>query len=338
MDDWGMVVSNKNSEYSGKTVLITGGAGFVGSHLAEKLVGQQADVIVLDNLSTGRRDNINNNKVELFQGDIRDSDLVDSLVKRSDIIFHLAEYIPETANFGTGHVIKYSVENPLLDFDVSCYGSLIVLDKCRKYDKQILFTSSAAVYGEPKETLLTEDSRTIPSSPYGASKLCAETYMRLYSKLYGLNVTIARFCNLYGPRQRKYLLHDILLKLMKDPQHLEILGTGRETRDFIYVEDAINAVMLVSRRSRSNDVVFNVGTGVSTSINEIATLTLTILSLEAGIIFTQSSWKGDIRTIGADVDKIKALGFKPIVPLKDGIAKTIEWFNKIYKPSWYLDD
>jgi UDP-glucose 4-epimerase len=230
----------------GQTVLVTGGAGFVGSHLADRLANEGAKVYVLDNLSSGRRDNISGKNVELVQGDIRNAKLVDTLVKKSDIVFHLAEYIPETSSYGPGHVIKYSVENPLLDFDVSCRGSLTVLDKCRKYDKEIVFTSSAAVYGENKNASVSEDSPTAPSSPYGASKLCAETYMVLYSKLYKMPVTVLRFCNIYGPRQRKYLMYDILLRLMKNPNKLEILGTGMEQRDFIYVDDAINAMLLAA--------------------------------------------------------------------------------------------
>lgn len=333
-----MANSDKNFDFSGCTVLVTGGAGFVGSHLADKLYRCNAEVLVLDNLSTGIEDNISNSKVELIQGDIRNADLVDSLVCRSDIVFHLAEFIPETTKYGAGHVIKYSVENPLLDFDVSCRGSLIVLDKCRKYDKQIVFTSSAAVYGELKGKPLSEDSPTIPSSPYGASKLCAETYMVLYSKLYGLPVTVLRFCNLYGPKQRKYILYDILAKLMANQQRLEMLGTGREERDFVYVEDAIDAVLLASKRPKSSEVVFNIGTGTYTSIGNLVSLTLQILGLKPNIVFTQSSWKGDIKRLRANVDRLMSLGFKPSVSLKDGVAKTIEWFNGVYSPSWGLGE
>ena len=232
----------------GNSVVVTGGAGFVGSHLAERLFTLGADVVVLDNLSTSRMSNLNIANVKFVNGDIRNPDLMDGLIKNSVAVFHLAEYIPETDSYGAGHVIKYSVENPLQDFDVSCFGSLVVLDKCRKYDKPIVFTSSAAVYGELKGESLTEDSPTVPSSPYGASKLCAETYMALYSRLYGLPVTVTRFCNLYRPRQRKYILYDLLMKLMKNPKRLEILGSGLEQRDFVYVEDAVSAVLLASNR------------------------------------------------------------------------------------------
>jgi UDP-glucose 4-epimerase len=310
-----------------QTALITGGAGFVGSHLADRLVNEGMHVIVLDNLSSGRKSNISKKKVDFVLGDIRNEALVDKLVKKSDTIFHLAEFIPETVKYGAGHVIKYSVENPLLDFDVSCFGSLIVLDKCRKYDKEIVFTSSAAVYGETNTESIDEESKTLPSSPYGASKLCAETYMRLYSKLYGMPVTILRFLNLFGPRQRKYIVYDILSKLKKNPRKLEVLGTGFEQRDFIYVEDAITAVLLAARSSTSEEKIFNIGTGASTSIREMVEIILEILRLEPEVLFTQTSWKGDIKKLGANTRKITKLGFKPAFSLTEGLRDTVNWFN-----------
>jgi UDP-glucose 4-epimerase len=310
-----------------QTALITGGAGFVGSHLADRLAHEGMQVIVLDNLSSGRKSNISKKKVDFVLGDIRNESLVDKLVKKSDTVFHLAEFIPETIKYGAGHVIKYSVENPLLDFDVSCFGSLMVLDKCRKYNKEIVFTSSAAVYGETKIESIDEESKTLPSSPYGASKLCAETYMRLYSKLYGLPVTILRFLNLYGPRQHKYIVFDILSKLKKNPGKLEVLGTGFEQRDFIYVDDAVTAVLLAARSSTSDEKIFNVGTGSSTSIREMVEIILKILELEPEVSFTQTSWKGDIKKLGANTSKIAKLGFKPIHSLEDGLRETVNWFN-----------
>lgn len=325
--------SDEKSKFK-KTVLVTGGAGFVGSHLADKLANESAKVYVLDNLSTGRKDNISSKNVHLVQGDIRNAGLVDTLVKKSDTVFHLAEYIPETSKYGSGHVIKYSVENPLLDFDVSCLGSLIVLDKCRKYKKKIMFASSVAVYGENKTVPVNEESPTVPSSPYGASKLCAETYMMLYSKLYGLPVTVLRFCNLYGPRQRKYIVYDILLKLMKNPKKLEILGTGLEERDFIYVDDAINAILLASNSAKSNDKIFNVGTGISTPIKKIVDVILKILDVHPEVLFTQLSWRGDIKKLGANTERIRNLGFRPVYSLEDGVRETINWFNDVHKPDW----
>jgi UDP-glucose 4-epimerase len=321
--------SNENTNQR-QTVLVTGGAGFVGSHLADKLANEGARVIVLDNLSSGRKDNISDKKIEFVNGDIRNSELVDTLVRKSDTVFHLAEYIPETVKYGVGHVIRYSVENPLSDFDVSCFGSLIVLDKCRKYDKKIVFTSSAAVYGENMKTPADEESPTTPSSPYGASKLCAETYMILYSKLYDLPVTVLRFSNLYGPRQRKYVVYDILLKLMKNPKKLEILGTGREERDFIYVNDAITALLLASNSPTLNERVFNIGTGISTSISQIVETTLKILQVQPEVSFTKASWQGDIKKLVSNTSRIAKLGFKPKYSMHDGIKETIEWFKSTH--------
>lgn len=320
-----------------KTVLVTGGAGFVGSHIVDRLVNEGARINVLDNLSSGRRDNLTTKNVKFVHGDIRNEHLVDLMVKESDAVFHLAEYIPNTSSYGSGHVIKYSVENPLIDFDVSCLGSLIVLDKCRKYDKPIVFSSSAAVYGENKDASVSEESPTIPSSPYGASKLCAETYMELYSRLYNLPVTILRFCNLYGPRQRKYLVYDILLKLMKNPKKLEILGTGLEERDFIYVDDAVSAVLLASEKPKSDGVVFNVGTGASTSTKRVVEAILKILGTQPDVVFTQASWKGDIRKLGANVDKIRRLGFSSKFSLEDGLRATIDWFNTTHHSDRHVD-
>jgi UDP-glucose 4-epimerase len=317
----------------GKTVLVTGGAGFVGSHLADRLASEGIHVYALDNLSSGRKDNISNKDVEFIQGDIRNSELVDSLVKKSDIVFHLAEYIPDTSSYGSGHVVKYSVENPLLDFDVSCRGSLIVLDKCRIYDKEVVFTSTAAVYGENKHAFVSEDYPTTPSSPYGASKLCAETYMLLYRKLYGLPVTILRFCNLYGPRQRKYLMYDILLKLSKNQNKIELLGTGLEQRDFIYVDDALDAMLLVAQNRKTDSAIFNVGTGISISVSKVVRTITRILGIRPEVIFTQSSWTGDIKKLGANVNRIRQLGFNPIFSLKDGLKETINWFNSTNRPS-----
>jgi UDP-glucose 4-epimerase len=323
-------------KYLAKKVLVTGGAGFVGSTLADRLSNDGAKVCVVDNLSSGRQDNISNPNIEFVNGDIRNADLMDTLIQKADTVFHLAEYIPETSTYGAGHVIKYSVENPLLDFDVSCVGSLTVLDKCRKYDKAIIFTSSAAVYGE-NNTKLNEESATIPSSPYGASKLCAETYMVLYAKLYKLPVTVIRFCNLYGPKQRKYILHDILLKLSKNPKRLEIIGTGLEKRDFIYVIDAINAVLLAANYKYSADIVFNVGTGTPISIKKMVGIILKTLNINPALFFTQSSWKGDIKNLSASTEQIKKKGFEPTFTLEKGVRETIRWFIQEYSLDWTVD-
>jgi len=310
--------------------LVTGGAGFIGSHLVERLASEETRVIVLDNLSSGRKSNIPNRNVKFVYGDVRNAGLIDTLVKKSDIVFHLAEYIPETVNYGVGHVVKYSVENPLLDFDISCRGTLVILEKARKYNKRFVFTSTAAVYGEPKIVPIKEESPTLPSSPYGASKLCAETYVKMYSKLYDMSATVLRLFNVYGPRQKKYVMYDILFKLMRKPKKLEILGNGRGERDFIFVNDAVDALLLVAKSQKANGIILNVGTGTATSIKKLVNLMLEILDVHPEVIFTQTSWRGDIESLVANIEKIRKMGFAPRYPLEKGLRELIAWFNNLH--------
>jgi UDP-glucose 4-epimerase len=248
-------------------------------------------------------------------------------VKQCSLVYHLAEFIPETEKYGAGHVIKYSVDNPLSDFDVSCRGTILILESCRKHDKELIFTSTAAVYDSRSEKPLSEESQTVPSSPYGASKLCAEGYVKLYARLYGMRTTILRLFNVYGPRQRKYIMYDILLKLKRNSNELEILGTGNQKRDFIYVSDAVDALTIVRDNQRANGEIFNLGTGIATSIRELVELMLPILNLRPRTFYTGKSWTGDINTRIADIHRIRELGFVPKHSLESGLEKLIQWFN-----------
>lgn len=310
----------------GKRILITGGAGFIGSHLVEELIKGKNEVVVLDNLSSGTLDNIPKNKRLMFvQGDIRDLDLVDRLVSGSDIIFHLAEFIPSTQSFGSGHVVKYSNDNPLVDFDVSARGTLFVLDSVKKHEKRLVFASTAAIYGKTKVPI-KENSRPNPISPYGTSKLCAEEYVKLYSRIYGTPTSTLRFFNVYGPRQTKYVMYDILLKLQKNPSLLSMLGSGKEERDFVYVKDAVKALILVAQDHAAFGQTYNVGTGVPTRISELTQLMTEILRLNPKVRFLGTSWKGDVQKLVADVSKISRIGYEPAYSLKEGLEKLIRWF------------
>jgi UDP-glucose 4-epimerase len=315
---------------AGMTALVTGGAGFIGSHLVEKLIDENAQVIVLDNLSSGDVGNIPVERVRFVHGDVRDAELVRVLVRESDIVFHLAEYIPETRGYGAGHVVRYSTDNPMQEFDVSCKGTLTVLEECRKYKTCVVLASSAAVYGESGSRDLREESPLSPSSPYGASKLCAETYVRTYSRTYGLAAVILRLFNVYGPRQAKYVMHDLLLKLAHDPTELTVLGSGEEERDFVFVDDAVDAMLLVTKTDGFNGEVFNIGTGVSTSIKQIVYMITRKIAANPRVTFTQSSWKGDVRRLVADITKIRKLGFEPKYLLEDGLGRLVEWYRKKY--------
>jgi len=310
-----------------KRILVTGGAGFIGSHLVDELLSRGHEVAVLDNLSSGVRENLpSTKKLTFVKGDIRDVDTADKLVKDSDLVFHLAEFIPTTKSYGSGHVIKYSVDDPLQDFDVSAKGTLTVLNSAKKYQKKFVFTSTAAVYGGAT-VRLKETFSPRPISPYGASKLCAEEYVRLYSRIYQLPTSIVRLFNVYGPRQSKYVMYDLLLKLEKNPKKLEMLGTGEETRDFVYVKDAVNAILLVAQDKYATGQVYNVGSGKATRIKDAVTTILKTLNLNPKVSFQGSSWKGDAKTLTSDISKISRIGYKPKYSLKKGLQELIKWYK-----------
>lgn len=311
----------------GKHVLVTGGAGFVGSHLVDELLSRGHSVTVLDNLSSGLLGNLGDHKSLTFiEGDITNLTLVDDLVKQSNTVFHLAEYIPTTKSYGVGHVVKYSVDAPLQDFDVSARGTLIVLNSAKKHSKKFVFTSTAAVYGE-SSSLLKESSQALPISPYGASKLCAEQYVTLYHRLYGLPTSIVRFFNVYGPRQLKYVMYDLSLRIQKNPDHLEMLGTGEEKRDFVYVTDAVKALLLVAQDKFATGEIYNVGTGKHTRITELVNQMLRLYDAKPEIVFKGSSWTGDVKHLIGDISKLNSIGFQPQYTLTDGLKEFAKWFQ-----------
>jgi UDP-glucose 4-epimerase len=310
-----------------KIVLITGGAGFIGSHLVDHFLAEGRRVVVLDNLSSGAISNLPEHKNLTFvKGDVRDPVAVESLVKDCDIIFHLAEYIPSTKSYGSGHVVKYSMNEPLQDFDVSLRGTLTILDYAKKYAKKLIFTSTAAVYGNTK-TAMEETQIPEPTSPYGLSKLCAEKYIQLYNRIYGLPIVIVRFFNVYGPRQTKYLMYDLLLKLSKNPEALEMLGTGNETRDFVFIKDVIRALALVSAEKSAEGQIYNVSSGKPIAIKEVVSTMLKLAGVKIDVTFTGSSWKGDIQNLEGNATKLFSLGFKPDYSLSSGLELLIYWFN-----------
>lgn len=311
-----------------QNVLITGGAGFIGSHLVETLISQEIEeVIVVDNLSSGHRENVPTvPNIKFVHGDIRKSALMNRLVKKCDIVFHLAEYIPETKEYGPGHVVKYSSEKPLEDFDVNAKGTIVVLDAARKHDRKVIFASTAAIYGNTGLKSIPEDTKPLPASPYGAAKLCAEIYGDTYSREYKLPIVVARLFNVYGPRQRKYVMYDLLLRLLENPKQLDVLGTGKEERDFIYVQDAVEALMILASDPKAEGRVFNVGTGVGTQVSKVVRLLLKTLRLNTKVRFIGESWSGDLKAIVANIDRIVEVGFKPRFSLEKGVEKLVSWF------------
>lgn len=304
-----------------KKILVTGGAGFIGSHLVDALVNIGAKVTVIDNLQAGKIENLSKSlsKIKFIKGDIRDKNTIDKIVKNQDIVFHIA------ANAS----VPYSVKNPEYDFTTNTVGTYNLLKASLKYKiKKFIYASSAGVYGEPYYIPIDEEHPTNPISPYGASKLAGEKLGLSYFNAYKLDFVSLRIFNTYGPRQRRYVLYDFLLKLNKNKDYLEILGNGKQQRDFSYITDTINAFMLIAKKKTIHRI-YNISGERPISIKELAEMLINILNFKnTKIIFTKKSWAGDIKKLVGDISRIKEIGFRPKVKLEDGLRKTISEFKK----------
>jgi UDP-glucose 4-epimerase len=308
-----------------KRVLVSGGAGFIGSHLVDLLVEKGANVTVIDNLKDGKIENLekSKNKIYFKKMDIRDYKGLREVIKEreSEIIFHFAA----NAN------VPYSVEDPKYDFETNALGTFNLLKSCMDNNvEKIIYASSSAVYGEPEYTPIDEKHPLNPISPYGASKLAGEKLGFTYYHTYGIPFVSMRIFNTYGPRQRRYVMYDFLKKLRENPNKLEVLGTGEQMRDYCFVMDMANAFILAGENGNAVGEAFNVAGGNPISIKELAELIVKIMGLEGKtkIYYTGRSWKGDITNLIADISKIReVLGFKPKTGLEEGIFKLKDWFE-----------
>ena len=279
----------------GKNILVTGGAGFIGYHLCSKLSGLTNNLTIYDNLSSGTMQNVKDvQKAKLVKGDILDIKTLCEQPKQ-DLIYHLAAQV----------VVGYSMENPLVDFETNAKGTLHVLEKARKDDAKVVFASSAAVYGNPSVFPTPESYGFHPFSCYGLSKVVGEEYCQMYREQYGLEVVITRFANVYGLRCHE-LYTTSSKKLVKNPDRLEILGTGKLQR-LVHVSDVVAALVLLGEKEGIDGEVYNLGLGKTTSILELADLILSILKLQnrTKVTTTGVSWQGDVTKIWFDITKAK---------------------------------
>ena len=303
------------AELKGKKVLVTGGAGFIGFHLSKKLSTLTSNLTIYDNLSSGKLENVKDvPKAKFVKGDILDLKNLYSLEK-ADLIYHLAAQV----------VVPYSMENPLEDFEINAKGTLCVLEKARKDDAKLVFASSAAVYGNPTVFPTPEAYGFHPFSCYGLSKVVGEEYCQMYREQYGLDIAITRFANVYGSRCHG-VIHDFLDKIAKNPNKLEIIGTGLQSRDFVHVSDVVDALVTVGKEEFANGEVYNLGYGKTTSIIDLARMMLTILNLQDKTVVTTTnvSWQGDVTKIWFDNSKArKELNWNPKISLEDNIKEII---------------
>jgi len=304
-----------------KNVLVTGGAGFVGSNLVDKLVQEGASVTVLDDLFTGKRENISNlEKIEFVEGSVTDYDLVARLVRGADIVFNLAV-----------RNIIVSTVSPLMDFQVNIGGTFNVLLAAKKYGvERVVYTSSASVYGNPRYLPINEDDCLSTLNPYAASKLSGENYCSAFYESYNVPVVVLRYSNVYGVNQSPLnpycgVISKFFDRLMNG-QAPQIHGDGEQTRDFTYVSDVVEATLLAALSPKAEGEVFNVGSGKETSINELITLMIELTGLPISVVYIDKRDIDNIRRRVLNIEKIRrVLRWEPTVTLKNGLEKTYDW-------------
>jgi len=308
--------------------LVTGGAGFIGSHLVDRLVSEGWSVRIVDNFSSGRMENIEhhrgNRKVEILRGDLKSPKEAEKAVRDVDVVFHYAAN-PE---------VRVSTTNPDIHFNENVVATFNLLEAMRKNDvKQLVFASSSSVYGEPEAIPINEDAPIKPVSVYGASKAARESLIHAYSNLYGIRAVILRYANVVGPRLRHGVVYDFVKKLLRNQQVLEVLGDGTQTRSYIYVTDAVNATIFTLKNTRKDFDVYNIGNSDWVAVKEVAKIvaeTLGIASVKTIYkpLLHGIGWPGDVKHIALDITKLVKIGFKPNMNSLNAIRKTVSYVAK----------
>jgi UDP-glucose 4-epimerase len=304
-----------------KKILVTGGAGFIGSHTVDALVRRGANVVIVDNLLTGRRENLNS-KAKFYETNIADLNLEKIFEEeKPEIIYHFAFNV----------LVPKSVENPLFDMD-SIAGSINILKNARKYGvKKIVFASSGFIYGNTKNLPAKETEPMDPVSPYTVAKYTVENYIRFFNKAYGLPYVIFRYAAVYGPGQVTGAMADYIRKLSSDKQ-AEIWGDGSKTRDYVFVDDVVLANLLaLDIPADYLGPVFNLGTGIETTLNDLYKKIAKLLKKDSNPIYFPDR-PGEQMRYSLDHSKFnKVIGWKPKVALEEGLKKILEFQNLLNK-------
>jgi len=308
--------------------LVTGGAGFIGSHIVDKLVQLGEKVRVLDNFVTGKKENLSKsiNKIELINGDIRDRKKLQVALKSVDFVLHQAAL----------RSVPRSVDDPISTNDVNITGTLLLLEQSRKCKVQrVVYAASSSAYGDSPELPKKETQLPAPVSPYAVSKLAGEYYCSMYNKLYGLETISLRYFNVFGPRQDPASEYAAVvpkfIELALKGKTLEIHSDGLQSRDFSYIDNVVSANLLAVKSKKGIGEVFNIACGEKWTILDIAETIGRIIDKKLKYHHTQTR-KGDVRHTLADISKAKKmLGYKPITNFEEGMRKTVEYFLKSHK-------
>ena len=310
----------------GSKALVTGGAGFIGSHLAEALLKEGCEVTVLDDLSSGRIENIQSYQGQtgfsFVKGSILDRDLVKEVMSGVNVVYHQAAI----------RSVPKSIEMPSTVNEVNVTGTLNLLNEALAGGvERFIYASSSSVYGESTTLPKRETLPTVPVSPYGTSKLAAEHYCRVFNKVYGLKTVSLRYFNVYGPRQTYGPYSGVIILFIGRALNSEppvIFGDGEQTRDFTHVSDVVQANLLASKLEAPIGEVLNIGTGRQTSINGLARMVLELTGRTDLTPVYDPPRPGDIKHALADISKAKELlGYEPKVSLHQGLSKLVRWYQ-----------
>jgi UDP-glucose 4-epimerase len=313
----------KSKIFENSSILVTGGNGAVGSHLVKKLLEQSAKVIVLDDFSQSSQKNLSSNKnLKIIRGNITNEKILKKTFStKYDYVFHLA------ARFAN----ELSVKDPMEDLKVNTQGTLQVLLHSSKQNlKRFIYTSSSSLYGVQNAILFKETLIPNPSTPYAASKLSAEHYCNAIGKLTGLKYSIVRLSNSYGPFDPPGKFRNVIPNFfdaaMKN-KNIVITGTGNETRDFTFVDDTVNGIILAATKKQAEKQIFNLGTGKETKILKIAKIILELTKSKSNIVFKSRREFDPITRRKMDISKSrKLLGYFPEINIESGLKDTHDWF------------
>ena len=305
--------------------LVTGGAGFIGSHIAQRMAKEGHQVVILDNLSTGRLENLETfaDRVDFVEGDVRDAALLRELARGCELVFHQAAVVS----------VPYSVEHPQESHDVNIQGTLNALLAARDAGaRRLVFASSAAIYGEEPVLPKAEQMRPTPISPYAVEKITGEHYLGAFHQLYGLQTVALRYFNVFGPRQDPKSPYSGVISIFVDrllrQEDPMIFGDGEQYRDFVFVQDVVQANLLAAAHDAAPGKVFNVGRGERTSLNQLVEILSRLTGYQASPTHGEPR-AGDIRESLADITRIRqTLGYEPEVEVEEGLAALVEYARK----------
>jgi len=307
-------------------VLVAGGAGFIGSHIVDKLLEDDVEVTVFDNLSTGLMESLEQHKqdknLHFVKGDIRDVEQAKVAVKNIDAVLNNAAVVS----------VRLSIDNPMLVNDVNVNGALNLLKASVDSGvKRFVQASSASVYGDPETLPVIESMLPRPISPYAVSELAAESYAKAVYRTYGLETVCLRYFNVYGPRQSHSPYTGaitIFMNQLLNDQPVTVFGDGKQTRDFVYVEDVASANMLALRRKEAVGDVFNIATGTATSVNQLVKTLMRITGNARTKPLHVESKPGEIKHSCASIEKAKkVLGYKQIFAIDNGLTQLVKWYT-----------